>query len=129
MQQILIIDDAPDLVATLREALEGEGYGVRDETGPYALLSAEQTATHLILLDMLMPHMSGPCMLEYLTSAPATRRIPVVVMSGLDASDQIVTGAGGAAQLPKPFDLDELLDVVRRHALPDDDAPSEGARP
>jgi CheY-like chemotaxis protein len=107
--QILVVEDEPDIREATSEALETEGYRVIQAAhGHEALRVLRHVRPALILLDLMMPHMSGWELREILGRDPQLASIPVIVMSAVER--------GG---LPKPFGIDELLQAVGRFAPPD----------
>lgn len=106
VKRILVVDDEEDTQRFVGEVLQGAGYSVYFASdGAEALLKAEETRPHLILLDLLMPTMTGWEVLEQLrTSEPP----PIIVLSAFaDRERAIAEGAVGC--LLKPFDFGELL--------------------
>lgn len=103
---ILIIDDDIHIGNLLEEALEAEGYQVgRAYSGTEALFTLERERPDLILLDLMLPGLSGEEVL------PKLRGIPVIVVSAkadLDSKTSLLLG-GAADYITKPFALRELL--------------------
>ena len=84
MISILLVEDSKFLRLATERALARSGYLVHGAVdGDEALRMAREKAPDLILLDMLLPKMSGPDVLKALKQDPSTKDIPVVVMSGL----------------------------------------------
>ncbi|MFZ0321372.1 MAG: response regulator [Candidatus Sulfotelmatobacter sp.] len=84
MIKILLVEDSKFLRLATERALTRAGYGVTSAVdGEEALLMARQKIPDLILLDMLLPKMSGPDVLKALKQDPDTMMIPVVVMTGM----------------------------------------------
>jgi len=82
--KILLVEDSKFLRLATERALARAGYDMSSaEDGEEALRLAREKMPDLILLDMLLPKMSGPDVLKALKTDPATKSIPVVVMSGL----------------------------------------------
>jgi adenylate cyclase len=109
---ILIVDDEPKNVDYLEQELEGFGYStVSASNGAEALAIVEATPPALILLDVMMPVMDGFKTCSILKAADATRFIPVIIMTALDAVEDRVRGikAGADDFLTKPVDERELL--------------------
>ena len=87
---ILIVDDGADNLVALGELLQGAGYRVKvAKAGATALRLAAQSPPALILLDVMMPDMDGYQVLAQLRCGDATRDIPVVFLTGLDANEEI----------------------------------------
>jgi CheY-like chemotaxis protein len=114
---ILVVDDDPAILDMLAELLSYEGYQVvTSSEGSVAVARASSEPPALILLDLMMPEMSGWQVIDALRASPRTGAIPVVLMS---ARRDLPATAGElrvAAFLEKPFDLDELLGIVARYA-------------
>ena len=84
MTKILLVEDSKFLRLATERALARAGYDMSSAAdGEEALRLAREKMPDLILLDMLLPKMSGPDVLKALKTDPATKSIPVVVMSGL----------------------------------------------
>ena len=106
MRNILVVDDDLHIGDLLQEALEGEGYRVaRAYSGTEALLALDRTRPDLILLDLMLPGLSGEEVL------PRLAGIPVIVVSArADVDSKTALLLGGAADyVTKPFALRELL--------------------
>ncbi|MBK9517008.1 MAG: response regulator [Anaeromyxobacter sp.] len=112
--KILIVDDDSGIRDTLADCLEGEGYDVAGaRNGAEGLEHLSVHRPDLILLDLLMPVMNGHQFLARLRADATTRDIPVLLMTG--ASGRTTQALPPAdAVLPKPFELDELLELVKR---------------
>jgi CheY-like chemotaxis protein len=110
---VLVADDDEAIRQVISEVLQDEGYEVVcAENGAQALRELHK-ARHpdLVLLDLMMPVMSGWEVLEQLQSNEELSRIPVIVMSAM-------TAPGVCEHLAKPIDLDRLLHAVERLAAP-----------
>lgn len=110
--RVLVIDDEPQVRATLHEALVFEGYDVTEASnGAEALAMLGDLHPAAIVLDLWMPVMDGWAFRRaQLASHPG---IPVIVLSALDAGSQRVDELRADALLAKPFDLDVLYAAVR----------------
>ncbi len=114
---VLIVDDTPDTLGFLTDALEGAGYTALVAIGgPQALALVGRITPDLILLDAMMPAMDGFETCRRLKSSPVAH-VPVVFMTALSDTEHIVRGlgAGGVDYLTKPIVLDELFARVRVH--------------
>ncbi|MBB3033605.1 response regulator transcription factor [Alteriqipengyuania lutimaris] len=112
MADILIADDDPILVEILKFRLEGAGHSVVvAQDGGLALETARESRPDLIVLDSMMPIMSGPAVLAALKGDPELKHIPVVMLTARDGEADIVAGlkSGAAEYLTKPFIPQELL--------------------
>ncbi len=97
MIRILLVEDSKFLRLATERALTRAGYEVSSaQDGPEALLMAREKMPNLILLDMLLPKMTGPDVLKALKGDPLTKAIPVVVMSGLSQRNAGRLGEDGA---------------------------------
>jgi CheY-like chemotaxis protein len=105
--RILVVDDVEDNREVLRRRLQREGYTADcAEDGHAALEMIGEKPYDLVLLDMLMPGIDGYEVLGRLKDSPATRDIPVIMISALDELDKIASciERGAEDYLPKPFD-------------------------
>jgi CheY-like chemotaxis protein len=110
---ILVVEDDDDIREGLREILEAEGYRVViAHNGQEALECAELHRPALILLDLMMPVMDGFAFIEVLrrTQGEPSASIPVVLVTA--AGDTATAHLSGMPMLPKPIDIERLLQVV-----------------
>jgi DNA-binding response OmpR family regulator len=126
--QILVIEDDDDIREVMQEALASEGFHVdvaRDGKDGLDVLDKLDGGggKPLILLDMMMPKMDGEAFLKALRGRPALADAPVVVISGNASVREKASSLHAAACLVKPFELDELLGIVRRLTQPHPAAP------
>lgn len=115
---VLIVDDTPENLTVLRDMLSRAGYRVRPVLqGELALRSARTDPPDLILLDVLMPGLSGYETCEQLKADPVTRHCPVLFISALDSTADKVRGfqVGALDFITKPFREEEVLARVRTH--------------
>jgi CheY-like chemotaxis protein/DNA-binding CsgD family transcriptional regulator len=115
---ILIVDDVPDNLAVLHDALDESGYTVLVATdGPSALSRAAQAQPDLILLDAVMPGMDGFEVARRLKAEPATATIPIVFMTGLTDTEHVLAAfaAGGTDYVNKPIRVREVLARIATH--------------
>ena len=113
--KLLIIDDDKDVRDSLGELLREEGFDVfLSDSGFSALtdLTFGRFDPHAILVDLLMPSMSGTQFLAVVRRHPRWSRIPVIVCSAANVPEDLAEGAFGVLQ--KPFDFDRLMDLVNR---------------
>ena len=115
---VLLIDDAPDTVRMIAEALDDAGYTVLVATdGATALQRVERVIPDAVLLDACMPGMDGFETCRRLKRAPGMRTVPVIFMTGLAETERLVEGlsAGGVDYLVKPVVPDELVARLQAH--------------
>ena len=98
MTKILLVEDSKFLRLTAERALARAGYEMSTAVdGEEALRMACEKLPDLILLDMLLPRLSGPEVLKALKKDPVTRAIPVVVMTGMSQKNAARLREDGAA--------------------------------
>ncbi|HUF25247.1 MAG TPA: HD domain-containing phosphohydrolase [Vicinamibacterales bacterium] len=113
---VLVVDDYEPNLSGLRSLLEDAGYDVRTATnGCEALQSATEQPPDLVLLDVVMPGMSGVEVCRALKQYPSTRLLPIILISGThDRANRLAGLEQGADDfLNKPIDPDELRTRVR----------------
>jgi DNA-binding response OmpR family regulator/DNA-binding CsgD family transcriptional regulator len=115
---ILVVDDSPDTLGFLTQAIESTGATVLVALdGESALTLTEQVTPDLILMDAVMPGIGGFEACLRLKGIDHLAHVPVIFMTGLSETEHIVRGleAGGVDYLTKPIVIDELLARVRVH--------------
>ncbi len=118
MATVLVIEDEAVIREVIADLLEVEGYRVMAAADGAALTAALTVRADLILLDLRLAGMDGDELLTRLQADPATRHIPVVVMSAGADLRAYEDHPGVATTLAKPFDLDVLLALVWQLAGP-----------
>jgi CheY-like chemotaxis protein len=111
--RILVVDDDPHLRGSIAMVLEDEGYTVElASDGQKALESVAANRPDVILLDVMMPHMSGTQVLKILQDDTKTADIPVLVMTAVNgmAGGRILNGPNEVVE--KPFDVHDLLNKI-----------------
>ena len=111
--RILVVEDEPDLLASLAQALREEGYAVDTAAdGEEGLYKAEATDYDALVLDIMLPKLDGWGLLQRLRK---TKETPVLMLTARDASRDRVRGldTGADDYVVKPFDLPELLARLR----------------
>ncbi len=114
--RVLLIDDNPYALQTVQSALAGTGYDVETATnGADGLEKAARTPPDVILLDLVMPGMSGIEVLKRLRASPVLAEVSIVVVTSLDdrASRLEALGAGADEFLGKPISVPELRARLR----------------
>ncbi len=115
---ILIVEDDPDISESLKYNLEREGLpaitALTGEAGLAAALS-ERESPSLIILDLMLPGMSGTELCRRLRREPATRRTPIIMLTAKASESDRVAGLdlGADDYITKPFSVRELLARVR----------------
>lgn len=114
---VLVVDDDRDTLSLMREILRTNGFGVRTTSrGHRALRVAREVRPALILLDLRIRDLDGQVVLKRLKSDPATRDIPVIVMTGStiidDVKRQRVLALGAARFMSKPFSVEDLIEEI-----------------
>ncbi len=115
---VLVVEDDPSVRGFVVEALEDEGYPVRVARDGVEAIAALRDGSPppdrlcLVLLDMMLPQADGVEVLRALADLGAY--VPVVAMSADRARLSDARAAGARATLPKPFDLDRLIETVER---------------
>jgi len=115
---VLLVDDSPEALGFLTDALEQSGFSVLIATsGSAALNIVERITPDLILLDAVMPTMDGFETCRRLKANPAISQIPVIFMTGLTETEHVVhaLGSGGVDYLTKPINIDELRARIGVH--------------
>lgn len=118
LERILLVEDDPDVRTVARMALElVGGFHVRTcSSGAEALDAVSQNAPQLILLDVMMPGMDGPAVLQQLRASPLTRGITVIFMTAMVQPAQVeqLRALGALDVIAKPFDPMTLAETVGR---------------
>jgi DNA-binding NarL/FixJ family response regulator len=115
---VLVVDDSPETLGMLTDALEQSGATVLVATdGETALELVERITPDVILLDAVMPGLDGFETCRRLKAAGAVAHVPVLFMTGLTETEHIVRAlaAGGVDYVTKPIVLDELFARIRVH--------------
>jgi CheY-like chemotaxis protein len=111
MVDVIIVEDDADIRASVAEILRDEGYVVAEYEDGQKALSALETGLRpcLVIIDLLMPRMSGEQFAAAVRGNDRLASIPVVMITGAS------TPPSGIEVLRKPFELDALLRIVARH--------------
>ena len=115
---VLVVDDSPDALSLINDALEAAGIDVLVALeGKQALTIARKVRPDMILMDAIMPNMDGFETCRQLKTDPELAAIPVIFMTGLTDTDDVVRGleAGGVDYLTKPINPNELLARMKVH--------------
>jgi two-component system, OmpR family, KDP operon response regulator KdpE len=111
--RVLVVDDAEEVRTFLREALEDDGYSVRlARDGEEGIAAVEQFKPDVVLLDLMMPNVSGWDFMTHYRQLPLPR-VPVIILSAIPPralSSRALEDA--AAIMPKPISVDRLLAAI-----------------
>ena len=114
---ILCIEDEPHLQEELTAAFVEDGYTVKNAyDGEMGLSLAKQEKPDMILLDLILPKKDGFEVLELLKSDPATKNIPVIVLSNLETAENVEKAVrlGAVSYLVKPnYEISHILQKVK----------------
>src|SRR6187200_1690877 len=114
----LVVDDSPETLRLLTDALDGAGMTVMVAMdGAAAMRIVEQITPDIILLDAVMPGMDGFETCRRLKRDAGFSNVPVIFMTGLAETEHIVRGleAGGVDYVTKPIVIEEMLARIRVH--------------
>ncbi len=112
----MVVDDEKSTVDTLRMALELENYDVVEaHNGEKAIRDAQSIALDLILLDIMLPDITGYEICNKLRKNPLTRSVPIIMLTGMTGASDKMAGLdlGAVDYITKPFDLNELKAKIR----------------
>ena len=114
-KKIIIVEDQPAVADLFEEMLGMDGYlviKIHSSTGALSVIRAENP--DVVLLDIMMPDVSGLEVLRFLQREPGLQQIPVVIVSAKTLPEDIRTGleAGATVYLTKPVDVNKLRETV-----------------
>lgn len=113
-QLVFVVDDDPDIRELIVQTLGDEGFRVLAfSDGELAVATAQHDPPGLILLDLMMPRVSGWEVVSMLQQSPQTRHIPVIFVSASRDLSSAHEEMAVSGYLAKPFDLDDLVSIVR----------------
>ncbi len=110
---ILVVDDDPAIVEAISVILEDEGYKVHSSMSGDSVYHLQPPYPNLILLDIWLSGHNGAELVTYIKSHDSLKAIPVVMISANRDLEKIASQSGATRYLAKPFDIDELLSLVR----------------
>ncbi len=111
-QRILVVDDNPDSLTIMRAILESRGFDISvAATGPDALEQMRETPPALVLLDVMMPQMSGLEVLRQIREDTQIARLPVILVTAKTHDEDLMSGYqfGADYYITKPFTAKQLL--------------------
>lgn len=112
MHRILVVDDESDVTELLEYKLEQEGYRVATLNDPLACIAkVREFEPELVLLDIMMPELSGIQLCRIIRADPITKEIPIIFLSARGEVEDRIKGleAGAEDYISKPFNTNELL--------------------
>lgn len=114
-EKILVVDDEREIVNALRIYLESDNYKVLEAyTGDAAIRTLRREVPDLILLDLMLPDITGYEICNRIKNDPLTRSIPIIMLTGVGETGRIAGLELGANDyITKPFDLHELKTKIR----------------
>lgn len=110
--RILLVEDEPHILQMLQFYLEGEGFSVEAlADGQQAVARLRQPPSDLVILDVMLPHVSGVEILGELRQLPDWSGVPVLMLTAKTAEEDVVRAfdLGADDYLKKPFQLEELV--------------------
>ena len=113
-KKILVVDDEPNIRLLLTRML-GNDYTILEATdGQEAIDLARDLKPDLILMDLLMPRMDGYTACSVIKTDPATRGIPVVMLTavGFELNKQLAEKVGASGYITKPFALSDVIKTI-----------------
>jgi len=126
--RILVVDDERYVVDVVRTMLQAKGHEVVTAAdGEEALEAVGRELPELVLLDIVMPKLDGAMVAQRLRDSPHTRHIPIVFLTGLietDESQRRGPKIGGQLFLAKPFDAEELYQMIELAAATQGGSPT-----
>lgn len=121
MKPVFVIDDDDDVREVIVFALENENILVEafdNALNAYEKLkNLTKDVPGLIIVDYLMPDMNGIEFIDALRKLPQFKNLPIALSSAMGANDPSMSTLKNIIELHKPMDLDDLLNVVRKHCL------------
>jgi len=113
--KILVVDDEPEMLETLSDVLEDEGYKVLTvNNGVRAIAKVKEEKPEVVLLDIKMSDMDGMEVLHWIKKI--NKDIPIIMITGYGSMDSVIQAMklGAYDYLPKPFDLEKMKVLVKR---------------
>ena len=114
LPKILVVDDEEVMRDVLGSVLGGEGYSVRfAATGPDAIAEMKEGPVDAVILDLMLPGMSGLEILSAIRADPASRDLPVMMLTARGRDREMAERAGADRFMTKPFANAEIVAEVR----------------
>ena len=118
MARILIVDDSPSQLMSIRRIVEKLGHdALTAEDGAAGVAGAKREIPDLILMDVVMPNLNGFQATRSITREPTTKHIPVILVTTKDQDTDRVWGMrqGAKAYITKPFSESELSELITQY--------------
>ena len=118
MKRVLIVDDEPDIVETLKFVLEIEGMNCKTAfDGEEALNKVKSEMPDLIILDVMLPKINGYKICRLLKFDSKYKEIPILMVTARSQEEDKVIGeeTGADEYITKPFDIDDLVQKVKKY--------------
>ena len=115
--RILIADDEPNIVLSLEFLMQRAGYAVEVvDNGEDAFRRAAEDPPDLMLLDVMLPRLSGFEVCQRLRALPACRSLPIIMLTAKGRDGEVSKGLalGATAYVTKPFSVQDLVSRVKR---------------
>lgn len=131
MQRIIVVEDEPIVLSNIGDILQMSGLepilaydGARAKELLNKIHSSGEPLPSLILSDLMMPNLDGYGLLEYVRETPAFEHLPFVILSAKSDSADLKRAflMGVTDYLVKPFEIEDLLNVVSKHLLSHSDS-------
>lgn len=117
MSKVFIIDDDDSILEAVKLALEMENHTTTvDRTGKNIIQKVTNYSPDVILLDILLSGQDGHEIAKDLKNNEATKKFPIIMMSAHPNAKETAKKAGANDFLPKPFDIDDLLNIVEKYS-------------
>ncbi|MBF0193957.1 MAG: response regulator [Magnetococcales bacterium] len=117
LQTILVVDDEANNISILNEILQNKFQILFSLNGPDAINLCEKYKPDLILMDIIMPDMSGYEVCKILKNNPKTAEIPIIFISALEYAQDKLKGleVGGVGYIAKPFEVEEVQACINKY--------------
>ena len=114
-KKVLIIEDSENILSLLEAMLSSEGFQIETRENIYNIVHhLKQDAPDLILMDMLLSGANGCDACRDIKMTPELNHIPIVMMSAHPSGELDCGGAGADYFVSKPFEMEELLDIIKK---------------
>jgi DNA-binding response OmpR family regulator len=114
-KNVLILEDDPDILFTLRLMLENDGYEVEQLSSGKTIVDGTCPVPDLYVLDKRMPDMDGLDVCRYLRNRPESKDVPIIIISATPRFGPQALKAGANDFLAKPYQMKDFLALVRKY--------------